>query len=87
MAVRDTHRDRVPLRATWLTRPYWNASILAPRSSASSGPAVMLVLFRVLRRTILDQKREAVAGVRTSLARPSSQDFYSRRSTRSPLGT
>ncbi len=34
-------------------RPYWNASILAPRFLAtafSAGPAVMLVLFQVLRR-------------------------------------
>src|SRR5690242_19695913 len=36
------------------SRPYWNASILAPRFIASafcSGPAVMLILFQVLRRT------------------------------------
>ncbi len=36
-------------------RPYWNASILAPRFLASafaSGPAVMIVLFQILRRTI-----------------------------------
>jgi molybdopterin-containing oxidoreductase family membrane subunit len=35
-------------------RPYWNASILAPRFIASafcSGPAILLVLFQVLRRT------------------------------------
>src|SRR6266540_4126706 len=35
-------------------RPYWNASILAPRFIASafcSGPAVMIILFQVLRRT------------------------------------
>jgi Ni/Fe-hydrogenase subunit HybB-like protein len=35
-------------------RPYWNASILAPRFLASafcSGPAILLVLFQVLRRT------------------------------------
>jgi molybdopterin-containing oxidoreductase family membrane subunit len=35
------------------SRPFWNASILAPRFLASafcSGPAVMLVLFQVLRR-------------------------------------
>jgi molybdopterin-containing oxidoreductase family membrane subunit len=34
-------------------RPFWNASILAPRFLASafcSGPAVMLILFQVLRR-------------------------------------
>jgi Ni/Fe-hydrogenase subunit HybB-like protein len=35
-------------------RPYWNASILAPRFIASafcSGPAILLVLFQVLRKT------------------------------------
>jgi molybdopterin-containing oxidoreductase family membrane subunit len=38
-----------------VARPYWNESILAPRflaSAFSSGPAVMLVLFQVLRRTV-----------------------------------
>jgi Ni/Fe-hydrogenase subunit HybB-like protein len=36
-------------------RPYWNASILAPRflaSAFSSGPAVLIILFQVLRRTV-----------------------------------
>jgi molybdopterin-containing oxidoreductase family membrane subunit len=36
------------------SRPFWNASILAPRFIASalcSGPAVMLILFQILRRT------------------------------------
>jgi molybdopterin-containing oxidoreductase family membrane subunit len=36
------------------SRPYWNASILAPRFLASafcSGPAILLVLFQVLRKT------------------------------------
>ncbi len=45
-------------------RPYWNASILAPRFLASafcSGPAVLLVLFQVLRRTTgLAIKDEAI---------------------------
>jgi Ni/Fe-hydrogenase subunit HybB-like protein len=45
-------------------RPYWNASILAPRFLASafcSGPAVMLILFQVLRRTTrLEIKDEAI---------------------------
>jgi molybdopterin-containing oxidoreductase family membrane subunit len=45
-------------------RPYWNASILAPRflaSAFSSGPAVMIVLFQVLRRTVnLPMKDEAI---------------------------
>ena len=36
-------------------RPFWNASILAPRFIASafcSGPAVMILLFQVLRKTV-----------------------------------
>jgi molybdopterin-containing oxidoreductase family membrane subunit len=45
-------------------RPYWNASILAPRFIASafcSGPAVLLVLFQVLRKTTgLPIKDEAI---------------------------
>lgn len=45
-------------------RPYWNASILAPRFIASafcSGPAVLLILFQVLRRaTGLEIKDEAI---------------------------
>ena len=45
-------------------RPYWNASILAPRFLASafcSGPAVMLILFQVLRKTTnLEIKSEAI---------------------------
>jgi len=45
-------------------RPYWNASILAPRFLASafcSGPAVLLILFQVLRKaTGLDIKDEAI---------------------------
>jgi Ni/Fe-hydrogenase subunit HybB-like protein len=46
------------------SRPYWNASILAPRFIASafcSGPAVLLILFQVLRKaTGLDIKDEAI---------------------------
>lgn len=46
------------------SRPYWNASILAPRFVASafcSGPAVMLNLFQILRRTVkLSIKNEAI---------------------------
>jgi molybdopterin-containing oxidoreductase family membrane subunit len=37
-----------------VARPFWNASILAPRFIASafcSGPAILLVLFQLLRRT------------------------------------
>lgn len=45
-------------------RPYWNASILAPRFIASalcSGPAVMIILFQVLRKTAgIDIKDEAI---------------------------
>ncbi len=38
-------------------RPFWNASILAPRFLASafcSGPAILLILFQILRRTVDD---------------------------------
>ncbi len=45
-------------------RPFWNASILAPRFLASafcSGPAIMLVLLQILRKTAkLDLKVEAI---------------------------
>ncbi|MHC4224139.1 MAG: NrfD/PsrC family molybdoenzyme membrane anchor subunit, partial [Planctomycetota bacterium] len=45
-------------------RPFWNASILAPRFLASafcSGPAIMLILLQVLRKTAkLDLKIEAI---------------------------
>ena len=47
-----------------VARPYWNASILAPRFLASafcSGPAMMLILFQILRRTTkLPIKDEAI---------------------------
>lgn len=53
-------------------RPYWNASILAPRFIASafcSGPAVLLVLFQVLRkRTGLPIKDEAIQKVAELMA-------------------
>jgi molybdopterin-containing oxidoreductase family membrane subunit len=38
-------------------RPFWNASILAPRFLASafcSGPALMLILFQIIRKTFKD---------------------------------
>ncbi|MHC5211097.1 MAG: sulfate reduction electron transfer complex DsrMKJOP subunit DsrP [Planctomycetota bacterium] len=45
-------------------RPYWNAAILAPRFLASafcSGPAIMLILLQILRKTSrLDIKEEAI---------------------------
>jgi molybdopterin-containing oxidoreductase family membrane subunit len=45
-------------------RPYWNAAILAPRFLASafcSGPAIMLILLQILRKTSkLDLKIEAI---------------------------
>ena len=53
-------------------RPYWNASILAPRFIASafcSGPAVLLILFQVLRkRTGLAIKDEAIQKVAELMA-------------------
>ena len=45
-------------------RPFWNASILAPRflvSAFCSGPAIMLILLQILRKTTkLDLKVEAI---------------------------
>jgi Ni/Fe-hydrogenase subunit HybB-like protein len=45
-------------------RPFWNSAILAPRFLASafcSGPAIMLILFQILRRTTkIEIKNEAI---------------------------
>ncbi|HEX8907571.1 MAG TPA: NrfD/PsrC family molybdoenzyme membrane anchor subunit [Anaeromyxobacteraceae bacterium] len=53
-------------------RPFWNASILAPRFIASafcSGPAVMIILFQILRRTTSIQvKDEAIFKVAELMA-------------------
>jgi Ni/Fe-hydrogenase subunit HybB-like protein len=49
----STHTVTAFLYNGMAARPYWNASILAPRFIASafcSGPAVMIILFQVLRR-------------------------------------
>src|SRR5574338_633292 len=48
-----THTVTAFLYNGMAARPYWNASILAPRFLASafcSGPAVMIILFQVLRK-------------------------------------
>ena len=50
----STHTVTAFLYNGMAARPYWNASILAPRFIASafcSGPAVMIILFQVLKRT------------------------------------
>jgi len=50
----STHTVTAFLYNGMAARPFWNASILAPRFLASafcSGPAVMIVLFQVLRKT------------------------------------
>ncbi|HSD19177.1 MAG TPA: NrfD/PsrC family molybdoenzyme membrane anchor subunit [Anaeromyxobacter sp.] len=50
----STHTVTAFLYNGMAARPYWNASILAPRFIASafcSGPAVMIILFQILRRT------------------------------------
>jgi molybdopterin-containing oxidoreductase family membrane subunit len=45
-------------------RPFWNSAILAPRFLASafcSGPAILLILFQILRRTTsIEIKNEAI---------------------------
>jgi molybdopterin-containing oxidoreductase family membrane subunit len=49
----STHTVTAFLYNGMAARPYWNASILAPRFIASafcSGPAVMIILFQALRR-------------------------------------
>ncbi len=60
----STHTITAFLYNGMAARPYWNASILAPRFLASafcSGPAVMIVLFQVLRRAFrFDIKDEAI---------------------------
>src|SRR6266496_3594622 len=60
----STHTVTAFLYNGMAARPYWNASILAPRFIASafcSGPAVMIILFQVLRRTnSLPIKDEAI---------------------------
>jgi len=52
------------LYAGMAARPYWNAGILAPKFIASafcSGPAVMIILFQVLRKTTaIEIKDEAI---------------------------
>ncbi len=53
-------------------RPYWNASILAPRficSAFCSGPAIMLILFQILQRTTnIAIKEEAISKVAELMA-------------------
>jgi molybdopterin-containing oxidoreductase family membrane subunit len=53
-------------------RPHWNASILAPRflaSAFSSGPAVLLILFQILQRTVrFPIKDEAIAKIAELMA-------------------
>ncbi len=60
----STHTVTAFLYNGMAARPYWNASILAPRFIASafcSGPAVMIILFQILRRTnALPIKDEAI---------------------------
>lgn len=53
-------------------RPFWNASILAPRfifSALCSGPAILLIVFMILRRAArLDVKQEAIEKVAELMA-------------------
>jgi molybdopterin-containing oxidoreductase family membrane subunit len=63
----STHTVTAFLYNGMAARPYWNASILAPRFIASafcSGPAVMLILFQILRKTVnFPIKDEAISKV------------------------
>jgi molybdopterin-containing oxidoreductase family membrane subunit len=60
----STHTVTAFLYNGMAARPYWNASILAPRFIASafcSGPAVMIILFQLLRRAFrFEIKDEAI---------------------------
>src|SRR5512141_2668644 len=60
----STHTVTAFLYNGMAARPYWNASILAPRFIAAafcSGPAVMIILFQVLRRAFrFEIKDEAI---------------------------
>lgn len=60
----STHTVTAFLYNGMAARPYWNASILAPRFIASafcSGPAVMIILFQILRKTTrFEIKDEAI---------------------------
>ncbi len=53
-------------------RPFWNASILAPRFIASalcSGPAIMLILFQILRKTThIRIRKEAISKIAELMA-------------------
>jgi len=53
-------------------RPFWNASILAPRflvSAFCSGPAIMLIMLQVLRKAAnLDLKQEALSKIAELMA-------------------
>ncbi len=60
------------LYAGMAARPYWNAGILAPKfiaSAFSSGPAVMIILFQILRKTTaMEIKDEAIQKVAELMA-------------------
>ena len=60
------------LYAGMAARPYWNAGILAPKFIASafcSGPAVMIILFQILRKTTaIEIKDEAIRKVAELMA-------------------
>lgn len=68
----STHTVTAFLFNGMAARPYWNASILAPRFLASafcSGPAIMLILFQVLRkRANIPIKDEAIQKVAELMA-------------------
>lgn len=68
----STHTVTAFLYNGMAARPYWNASILAPRFIASafcSGPAVMIILFQILRKTAkIPIKDEAIRKVAELMA-------------------
>jgi molybdopterin-containing oxidoreductase family membrane subunit len=68
----STHTVTAFLYNGMAARPFWNASILAPRFLASafaSGPAVLLILFQILQRTVRFPIRdEAIAKIAELMA-------------------
>ncbi len=71
-AAVSIHTVTAFIYAGMAARPFWNASILAPRFLASafcSGPAILLILFQILRRTTkIDIKKEALEKIAELMA-------------------
>ena len=71
-AAVSIHTVTAFIYAGMASRPFWNASILAPRFLASafcSGPAILLILFQILNRTTnIKIKDEAISKIAELMA-------------------